>query len=411
MLCLKFRQRVAKSGLARKPADIRAMEMDATAAIIVAAGNGSRAGDGPPKQFRLIKGKPMLWHSVAALAKHADISDIVVVIAAEQRAEAEAILAGISVRFVKGGASRRESVNNGLKAIDQNVGKILIHDAARPFLSHGVIDALIAALDIHPAAVPALPIIDSLSRSENGKTLSASENREGLWRIQTPQAFRHEAIVAAHQHWDASREATDDARMAMAAGFQVAIVPGDESLAKYTFASDFVDEAGQSAAMPLYRTGNGFDVHRLAEGEELWLCGIKIEHDKGLAGHSDADVALHALTDAILGAAALGDIGDHFPPSDAQWRGASSDRFLAHAITLAADAGYGVENVDVTIICEAPKIGPHRPAMRARVAEITGLPIEAVSIKATTTEMLGFTGRGEGIAAMANATLISNRGA
>jgi 2-C-methyl-D-erythritol 4-phosphate cytidylyltransferase / 2-C-methyl-D-erythritol 2,4-cyclodiphosphate synthase len=384
--------------------------MRSTAAIIVAAGSGSRAGDGPPKQFRIIKGKPMLWHSVASFADHVGVSQIIVVIAAEHEVEAQAVLAEFPVRFVDGGTTRRDSVSNGLQIIDPEMENVLIHDAARPFLRHAVIDALIAALDQHHAAVPALPVIDSLSRSEDGQTLSVSENREGLWRIQTPQAFRRNAIIAAHGHWDASREATDDARMAMAAGFQVAIVPGDESLAKYTFARDFTMEESHSAEMASYRTGSGFDVHRLVEGEELWLCGIKIDHDKGLAGHSDADVALHALTDAILGAAALGDIGDHFPPSDPQWRGASSDRFLFHVITLAAGAGYAVENLDITIICEAPKIGPHRPAMRARVAQITGLPLDAVSIKATTTEMLGFTGRGEGIAAMASATLKSNRG-
>jgi 2-C-methyl-D-erythritol 4-phosphate cytidylyltransferase / 2-C-methyl-D-erythritol 2,4-cyclodiphosphate synthase len=236
--------------------------------------------------------------------------------------------------------------------------------------------------------------------------LSASESREGLWRIQTPQAFHLDAILTAHQQWNPANEATDDARMAMAVGFDVALVPGDEALAKYTFASDFEYEGAQSGVMPDYRTGMGYDVHRLASGEELWLCGIKIEHDKGLSGHSDADVALHALTDAILGAAALGDIGDHFPPSDPQWRGALSDRFLAHAAKIAGEKGLAIAHVDVTIICEAPKIGPHKTAMRARVGEILGLAADNVSIKATTTEKLGYTGRGEGIAAQAVATLV-----
>jgi 2-C-methyl-D-erythritol 4-phosphate cytidylyltransferase / 2-C-methyl-D-erythritol 2,4-cyclodiphosphate synthase len=381
--------------------------MNKTAAIIVAAGSGSRAGDGPPKQFRIVRGQPMLRHGAEALASHPGIGAVVVVISPEHKTEAEGALADLDVHFVAGGATRRESVQNGLQALNIDIENVLIHDAARPFLPAKVIDDLIAALDNHQGAVPALPVIDSLSRSADGKTLSASENRDGLWRIQTPQAFRLNAIKTAHAAWNPANEATDDARMAMAAGFDVALVPGDESLAKYTFSSDFAVEASQFAAMPAYRSGTGFDVHRLVRGEELWLCGIKIDYHMGLAGHSDADVALHAVTDAILGAAALGDIGDHFPPSDPQWRGASSDRFLAHAVKIAAEAGHDVANLDITIICEAPKIGPHRPAMRARVAEITGLPLNAVSIKATTTEMLGFTGRGEGIAAMATATLVS----
>jgi 2-C-methyl-D-erythritol 4-phosphate cytidylyltransferase/2-C-methyl-D-erythritol 2,4-cyclodiphosphate synthase len=384
--------------------------MGSTAAIIVAAGSGRRAGEGPPKQFRLVYGKPMLRHSVEAFAKHTDIGEIIVVISADHNKEAQIALSGLDVRFVIGGETRQISVCNGLQAVDRKVENVLIHDAARPFLPSKVIDDLIAALANQHGAVPALPVIDSLSRSIDGKILSASENREGLWRIQTPQAFRVGVIKASHDAWNPSNEATDDARMAIASGFVVALVPGDESLRKYTFGSDFDGESSQSSPMPNFRAGTGFDVHRLIEGEELWLCGIKVEYHKGLAGHSDADVALHAATDAILGAAALGDIGDHFPPSDPQWYGASSDRFLAHAVKIAAGAGYAIANLDVTIICEAPKIGPYRQAMRARVADIAGIPLNTVSIKATTTEMLGFTGRGEGIAAMASATLISNRG-
>jgi 2-C-methyl-D-erythritol 4-phosphate cytidylyltransferase / 2-C-methyl-D-erythritol 2,4-cyclodiphosphate synthase len=379
--------------------------MASTAAIIVAAGSGSRAGDGGPKQYRLVEGKPMLRHSVEAFATHPAIVRVVVVIGEGQQELADAALAGFEVEYVMGGENRRDSVKNGLQLI-HDTSNTLIHDAARPFLSHEVIDRLIAALDTYAGAVPALPVIDSLARSGDGVTLSDSTDRNGLWRIQTPQAFRYATIMTAHRQWDTAREATDDARMAMAAGHEVAIVPGDERLAKYTFASDFAAQRPQSASM--VRTGTGYDVHRLAFGEELWLCGIKIAHDKGLAGHSDADVGLHALTDAILGAAALGDIGDHFPPSDPQWRGASSDRFLAHAVKLAAEAGFVLSNVDLTLICEAPKIGPHRLAMRERVAEILGIDVGAVSIKATTTEELGFTGRGEGIAAQAIATLVRN---
>jgi 2-C-methyl-D-erythritol 4-phosphate cytidylyltransferase / 2-C-methyl-D-erythritol 2,4-cyclodiphosphate synthase len=381
--------------------------MGKTAAIIVAAGSGSRAGDGVPKQFRMLQGKPMLRHSVEAFAKHPAIDAIIVVVGDGQEAMAREALQNLDIAYVAGGSTRRESVNNGLQSIDetQKISNVLIHDAARPFLSGQVIDDLLGALEDHDGAVPALPVTDSLARSADGKTLSASADRSGLWRIQTPQAFRHGVIFSAHQQWDETREATDDARMAMAAGYDVALVSGEERLAKYTFSSDFASDAGQFAAMQSVRTGMGYDVHRLEAGEELWLCGIRIAHDMGLSGHSDADVALHALTDAILGAAALGDIGDHFPPSDPQWRGASSDRFLAHAARIAGEKGFAINHVDITIICEAPKIGPHKLAMRTRVGEILGLAIDDVSIKATTTEKLGYTGRGEGIAAQAVATL------
>jgi 2-C-methyl-D-erythritol 4-phosphate cytidylyltransferase / 2-C-methyl-D-erythritol 2,4-cyclodiphosphate synthase len=381
--------------------------MGKTAAIIVAAGSGSRAGDSVPKQFRILQGKPMLRHSAEAFAEHPAIDAIIVVVGNGQVESARQALPGLDVKFVTGGSTRRESVHNGIQAIDAAAGfsNILVHDAARPFLSAKVIDDLLAALDHHDGAVPALPVIDSLARSVDGATLSSSESRDGLWRIQTPQAFRHDVIFSAHRLWDVSREATDDARMAMAAGFDVALVAGDDRLAKYTFSSDFAEDADQLAVMQSYRTGMGYDVHRLVAGEELWLCGIKLEHPLGLSGHSDADVALHALTDAILGASALGDIGDHFPPSDPRWRGASSDLFLKHAAHIAGEKGFAIVHVDITIICETPKIGPHKHAMRARVGDILGLSVDDVSIKATTTEKLGYTGRGEGIAAHAVATL------
>lgn len=244
-----------------------------------------------------------------------------------------------------------------------------------------------------------LPVVDSLAEAD-GDTMGAPAKREALRRVQTPQAFRYPDILAAHRAWSGASEAGDDAQVARAAGLSVALVEGDETLHKLTFASDF------GAAAPAVRIGTGYDVHRLASGEELWLCGIKIDHDKGLAGHSDADVAIHALVDAILGAIGAGDIGSHFPPSDPKWKGASSDRFLTHAVKLAAEAGYRIGNVDLTLICEAPKIGPHREAMRARLAELLGTGIDSVSVKATTTERLGFTGRGEGIAAQAAATLL-----
>lgn len=371
-----------------------------TVALIVAAGSGSRVGGDLPKQFRLVRGQPMLRHSYVALASHDTISDIYVAIGEGQNEVASESLNGLlPPRFVFGGATRRQSVLNGLKHIMQDGGaaRVLIHDAARPFLSHDVISSLLAGLDVAPGAVPALAVVDSLARGE--ESLASTVEREHLWRIQTPQAFHFDAIYQVHRDWSGD-EPSDDARMLMATGQEVRIVAGDERLSKYTFASDFAE----SDHMPQIRSGTGFDVHRLVAGEELWLCGVRVPHDKGLAGHSDADVAMHALTDAILGAMALGDIGDHFPPSDARWRGASSDQFLAHAMQLVRDKGYRLANVDVTIICEAPKIGPHKLAMRQRLVEIMEVDIDLISVKATTTEMLGFTGRGEGIAAQALAT-------
>lgn len=370
------------------------------AALIVAAGSGSRTGGDIPKQFRMVRGQPLLRHSYTAFADHSEIERIFIAVGSGQEAEAKAaLLALTSPVLMTGGATRRESVSNGLEEIEASGGAdfVLIHDAARPFLTAKVIDDLTDALLYAPGAVPALPVVDSLARG--GTALSDTVDRENLWRIQTPQAFHFEAILQAHRNWSGP-EPTDDARMLMTRGQEVRIVPGDEALAKFTFASDF-EQPGMTIET---RTGSGFDVHRLVPGEELWLCGIQIAHDKGLSGHSDADVAMHALTDAILGAVALGDIGDHFPPSDQEWRGASSDRFLAHAMKLAKEKGFALGNADVTIICEAPKIGPHKNAMRARLADIMEVDVERVSVKATTTEMLGFTGRGEGIAAQAIAT-------
>jgi 2-C-methyl-D-erythritol 4-phosphate cytidylyltransferase / 2-C-methyl-D-erythritol 2,4-cyclodiphosphate synthase len=374
-------------------------------ALIVAAGNGSRAGADLPKQFRLVAGQPMLWHSYMAFDIHPLIANTFVVIGDGHDDMAKAALVDFPQPIVvTGGVSRRESVRNGLQAIAEQGGAdyVLIHDAARPFVSGRVIDDLIAALTTHPGAVPVLPVIDSVAYGSD--VMGATVPRENLNRIQTPQAFHFADILNAHQSWNVAEEASDDARMLMRYGGDVALIRGEEALAKFTFAEDFSTPMGQEPLMT--RTGSGFDVHRLVLGEELWLCGVKIEHTHGLSGHSDADVALHAITDAVLGAMALGDIGDHFPPSDPQWRGASSNRFLAHAIKLAAEKGYRTSNVDVTIICEAPRIGPHRNAMRERVAQIMGVDIDRISVKATTTEMLGFTGRGEGIAAQAVVTLV-----
>ena len=368
------------------------------AAVVVAAGKGLRVGGDIPKQFRLLRGKPIIRWSVEALGQ-AGAAEIITVIAPETRAEAEAALSRIEgVRFVPGGATRQESVRAGLEALAEAApSAVLIHDAARPDLPREVIARLLAALAEQPGAIPVLPVVDSLAVAGGDGVMTGKAEREALRRVQTPQAFRYPDILAAHRKWAGAPDAGDDAQVLMASNGSVALVDGDERLKKITFAEDLMDQA----ATPAFRIGQGFDVHRLEAGEELWLGGVLIPHDKGLAGHSDADVALHAITDAVLGAVGEGDIGTHFPPSDPQWRGARSGRFLEHAVSLARAAGYGIANVDLTLICEAPKIGPHRPAMRAEVARLMGLTENAVSIKATTTEKLGFTGRGEGIAAQA----------
>lgn len=372
----------------------------ATAAIIVAAGQGLRAGQPIPKQFAKWRDKPVIRHSTEAIAA-AGLTPIVVAIPAGAEDVASAALAGIpGIRLVTGGATRQQSVRIALEALKADAPQlVLIHDAARPMLPQPVLDRLTAALAEAPAAIPVLPVVDSLTATD-GPFMGEPAQREALRRVQTPQAFHYSAILAAHQAWAGAPNAGDDAQVARAAGLKVALVDGDEALHKLTFASDFA-----ATALPI-RVGTGFDVHRLAAGEDLWLCGIRIDHDKGLSGHSDADVAIHALVDAILGAIGAGDIGSHFPPSDPQWKGASSDQFLTHAVALALAAGYRIGNVDVTIICEAPKIGPHRMAMRQRLAELLSTDVAAVSVKATTTEKLGFTGREEGIAVQAAATLV-----
>jgi 2-C-methyl-D-erythritol 4-phosphate cytidylyltransferase/2-C-methyl-D-erythritol 2,4-cyclodiphosphate synthase len=382
-----------------------------TVAIIVAAGKGERAGGGIPKQFRPLAGRSVLARAVEAFARHPGIDSAVLVLGdGQQQAAVSALSGGASPSFalpdfVTGGATRRLSVRAGLEHIAARGGadRVLIHDAARPLLPAVVIDRLLAALDSAAGAVPVLPVVDTLARGEGA--LGAIVDRRALNRVQTPQAFAFPAILAVHQAWTAPDEPTDDAQMLRAAGHPVALVAGDRALEKLTMAEDFAVAEAQIAAMSLPRTGMGYDVHRLAAGEELWLCGVQVPHDKGLAGHSDADVALHALVDALLGALADGDIGSHFPPSDPQWRGAASSRFVEYARDLVAQRGGRIVHADVTIICEAPKIGPHREAMRARLADLLGIPVARVSVKATTTERLGFAGRGEGIAAQAVATI------
>lgn len=374
-----------------------------TVALIVAAGQGRRAGGENPKQFRTVAGKPVIVHAVERLMAMVDAIHLVT--GADQEAEARRLLKAWDLASVTIGAdSRRGSVRAGLEAIAQGGGAeiVLIHDAARPFLAPEVVKRLLAALDGAAGAIPVLPVADTLVRSGDG-AMGDNVDRTDLHRVQTPQAFRFDEILAAHRAWNDAEEATDDAQILRRSGHDVMLVQGDERLAKLTFPEDF---ARAEAMLPrVTRVGMGYDVHRLAPEEQLWLGGILVPHDRGLAGHSDADVALHAIVDAMLGALADGDIGSHFPPSDPQWRGASSDKFLAYARDRVVLRGGLIEHVDLTIICEAPKIGPHRDAMRQRIADILSLPIDRVSVKATTTERLGFAGRREGIAAQAVATL------
>jgi 2-C-methyl-D-erythritol 4-phosphate cytidylyltransferase/2-C-methyl-D-erythritol 2,4-cyclodiphosphate synthase len=373
-----------------------------TYAIIVAAGQGLRSGSALPKQFASLAGKPMLAHSHAALVAHPAIERVLVVIGPGQEAMLGDALG--EVPFVLGGATRRESVRNGLEAFaGEAPDRVLIHDAARPFLSAAVIDRLVGALDAEAGAIPALAVADTLVRHDG--ELGETVPRDHLYRVQTPQAFRYAEVLAAHRDWPVGENATDDAQMVARSGYNVSIVEGDPMLEKITHPADFAAAEARHAATLRVRTATGYDVHRLVEGEELWLGGLLIPHDKGLSGHSDADVALHAITDALLGTIADGDIGMHFPPSDPQWRGANSAQFLQHAASLIAGQGGIIDFIDLTIICEAPKIGPHRQGMRDRIADLLRMEPGLISVKATTTERLGFTGRGEGIAAQAVATI------
>lgn len=370
--------------------------------VIVAAGDGLRACQNVPKQFAPFCGKPLLLHSVEAFARFG-AQQIVVVHPADSEALVRDLTGHISnIMLAPGGTTRQQSARNGLAALaGGGCETVLIHDAARPGVTRELVARLLWALEDAPGAIPVLPVVDSLVRG-SGAAMEATIDRTGLWRVQTPQAFRLASIAAAHGAWSGPPDAGDDAQVLRAAGSGVALVEGDEGLKKVTYADDF------TGAAPMMRVGTGFDVHRLADGEEMWLAGVHLDFPKGLAGHSDADVALHAITDALLGSVGAGDIGTHFPPSDPQWRGAASDAFLRHAAALVAQHGYTIGNIDLTIICEAPKIGPHRIIMRDRIASLLDLAPSAVSVKATTTEGLGFTGRDEGIAAQAVATVLKH---
>jgi 2-C-methyl-D-erythritol 4-phosphate cytidylyltransferase/2-C-methyl-D-erythritol 2,4-cyclodiphosphate synthase len=371
-----------------------------TTALIVAAGKGERVG-GLPKQYRLLGGKPVLRRAVEALASHPAIARVRVVIGAGQEALAQAALEGVDIGdLVEGGAERADSVRAGLAQIDGDA--VLVHDAARPFCPPEVIDRLLAPLEFFEGAAPVLAVGDTLARASD--KLEEPVDRCGMVRVQTPQAFRLDALRVAYDRWTGITP-TDETTVARAAGLSVAAVEGDAALEKITTPADFHRAEALLAARLTPRTGIGFDVHAFAGDGPVMMGGIAIPHSRGLAGHSDADVVLHAITDALLGAAGLGDIGEHFPPSDPQWKGTSSDLFLAHAAGLIRERGGMIDHVDCTVICEEPKVGPHRLEMKRKVAAILGLDEHQVSIKATTTEGLGFTGRREGIAVQAVANI------
>jgi len=373
-----------------------------TAAIITAAGRGTRAGGDLPKQWRLLGGRSVLARAVAAF----DFCDRIVVVLHPDDMGRGLQEFGGRVTLVAGGDSRAESVRNALESLDSaGISHVLIHDGARPLVDRALIDRVLAALHAGaPAAAPALPVTDALWRGADG-LVAGTADRTGLWRAQTPQGFAHDAILAAHR--DHPGGAADDVEVARAAGLPVTIVAGSETNLKITWAEDFSRATNLLGDAMDVRCGNGFDVHAFCAGDHVTLCGVRVPHDRGLLGHSDADVGMHALTDAIYGALAEGDIGRHFPPSDPQWKGAASEIFLDHAAKLAAERGYRVTAADVTLICEHPKIGPHAFAMQAELSRIMGLEAGRVSVKATTSERLGFTGRGEGIAALATVTLVA----
>ncbi len=387
--------------------------MTETVALVVAAGRGQRFGGPLPKQYAELAGRPVLGHSLARLAAHPRIDRVVAVIHPDDRLLYDRAAAGLALpEPAAGGASRQDSVRLGLESLEARApGAVLIHDGARPFVGAAVIDRVLDALGTTAGAIAALPVTDTLKRGADGR-IAGTVARAGLWRAQTPQGFRFAEILAAHRavhKAGGGLELTDDAAVAERAGLPVALVAGAPENVKITTQDDLARAETWLASATETRVGQGFDVHRFGPGDRVMLCGVAVPHEAGLIGHSDADVGLHALTDAILGALGAGDIGQHFPPTDARWRDAESGVFLRHAGELVAAAGGRIRHLDVTLICERPKIGPHRAAMVARIAELLGIDAGRargrISVKATTTEGLGFTGRGEGIAAQAVATL------
>ena len=379
--------------------------MGRTVALVVGAGEGQRFGGELPKQYHLLAGVAVMRRSLKAFMDHPDVSAVQAVIHPNHHELYDAAAQGLALPVpVDGGATRQGSVLNGLESLNADEpSTVLIHDAARPLVDPGVISRVLAALQTSPGAIPALAVADTLKRSD-GQFVETTVDRQGLWRAQTPQGFHYQNILAAHRQASGD-ELTDDAAVAERAGLAVAIVEGSEDNVKVTRTGDMV-RAERILGAGETRTGLGFDVHRFGPGDHVMLCGVKVPHEFGLEGHSDADVGLHAVTDALLGAIGEGDIGTHFPPSDPQWKGTESDIFLRHAGDMIAGKGGRISNIDVTLICEQPKIGPHRAAMIKRMAEILSITEHRISIKATTTERLGFTGRGEGIAAQAAATVV-----
>ncbi len=383
-----------------------------TAALIVAAGRGLRAGAATPKQYATPGGVSILARTVGVFIGCPEVDLVVVVIGPGDRALYDAAISSGHPKLTPpatGGDTRQRSVLNGLRALaPQAPDRVLIHDGVRPFVTAEIIERVLAALKQTPGAIAAVPLSDTLKRADVERRVAETVRRSGLWRAQTPQGFRFTDILAAHEAAAAAgrSDLTDDAAVAEWAGLAVTIVDGSEANRKLTTAEDLAMLQNPDTGLADVRTGQGFDVHRFAPGDHVWLCGVRIAHTHGLEGHSDADVGLHALTDALLGAIGDGDIGEHFPNTDARWKGAASHVFLADALHRVQARGGRITNVDVTLLCEAPKISPHRDAMRRRIAEVLEIEVSRVAVKATTTEGLGFTGRREGIAALATATVI-----
>ncbi|MGP6085634.1 bifunctional 2-C-methyl-D-erythritol 4-phosphate cytidylyltransferase/2-C-methyl-D-erythritol 2,4-cyclodiphosphate synthase [Antarctobacter jejuensis] len=374
-----------------------------TGIVVVAAGRGTRAGGEMPKQWQQVAGRAVARWTVEALLP---FGTVVLVVNPADREIAAQVCDGLDITIVYGGAERAASVCAGLEALEGvRPDRVLIHDVARPCVSDKVVRSVLDALDHFPGAAPALAVTDALWTG-SGDRVTGTQDRDGLFRAQTPQGFHYKPIFAAHRIHPGG--AADDVAVARAAGLDVAIVPGEESNLKITTPGDFARAAHYLRGQMDIRLGNGFDVHAFEEGDAVILCGVSVPHTHKLQGHSDADVGMHAVTDAIYGALAEGDIGRHFPPSDPQWKGAASEIFLRHAVDLATSKGFAIGNIDLTLICERPKIGPHAPEMTLKMSEIMGLDSDRLSIKATTSERLGFTGREEGIAALATATLVKS---
>lgn len=390
-----------------RPQSDTAGERPDCAAVIVAAGRGERAGGSVPKQYARIGGEPVLRRTVGVFAAHPAVSTVVAVINPDHEALARQAVGPAPVQFVAGGASRQESVYNGLKFLEKlDPEFVLVHDAARPFVTAGIVGRCLDAARRHGAAAAGVPMADTVKKTDGAGLVTGTIARDRLWRAQTPQAFGYRDLMAAHAA-AAGQALTDDAAVAEAAGLAVAMSPGSEDNFKITAADDLAraDRIARSAAPRVTVVGHGFDVHAFGPGDHIVLCGARIGHSRGLEGHSDADAGLHALTDALLGALGAGDIGQHFPDSDPQWRGAASDRFVRHALDLVAAADGRLVNLDLTIVCERPKLQPHYDAMKRSLCGLTGLPPARIGLKATTTERLGFTGRGEGLAAQAVVSL------